>query len=176
MSKNYLLADTHFGHNDISKKFRTEFNSDEEHNETIHNNILSCAGKRNHLWLLGDIAFGQEQFRKLWEYSLEFQSVNVVLGNHDHKDLTEFCVQHGINVYGFVKKWGYWLSHCPIHPQELYRGKNIHGHVHTNTVGRYRDDDGTDWDSDPGYFNVSCENVGYKPISLQEIKERFGDE
>ena len=172
MSKNYLLADTHFGHNDISKKFRTEFNSDEEHNETIHNNILSCAGKRNHLWLLGDIAFGQEQFRKLWEYSLEFQSVNVVLGNHDHKDLTEFCIRHGINVYGFVKKWGYWLSHCPIHPQELYRGKNIHGHVHTNTVHDVVDREF----EDKRYFNVSCENVGYKPISLQEVKERLGDE
>ena len=161
MSKNYLIADTHFGHNGISEKFRTEFRDDESHNSTIHQNIMSVAGKRNHLWLLGDICFKEEYFRNLWEYSLYYDSVHVCLGNHDHKRLPEFCVQHGIHVHGIVKEWGHWLSHAPIHPQELYRGKSIHGHVHSNTV------------EDDRYFNVSCENIGYRPISLQEIKEQM---
>ncbi len=26
---------------------------------------------------------------------------------------------------------------------------------------------------DDNYFNVSCEAVGYKPISLQEVKQRM---
>lgn len=169
MSKIYLIGDTHFGHNGISKKFRQEFSTDEEHNNTIHNNILACAGKKNHLWILGDVCFKEEHFRKLWEYSLSFQTVNICLGNHEHKRLVEFCVQHDIGVHGIVKKWGYWLSHAPIHPQELYRGKNIHGHVHTNSVKHigdlvYEDD---------SYFNVSCENIGYKPITLQEVRERM---
>lgn len=159
MGKIYLIADTHYGHNGISEKFRTEFISDLSHNETIHNNILSVSGKNNHLWLLGDVCFKEDQFRKLWEYNLYFDTVHVVMGNHEHKRLAEFCVQHGIQVHGIVKKWGYWLSHAPIHPQELYRGKNIHGHVHRNTV------------HDDCYFNVSCENLNYRPITLQEIKE-----
>lgn len=170
MSKNYLIADTHFGHNKISQKWRKEFPSDEEHNETIFENIMSCSGKRNHLYLLGDICMDAGQFWRLSEFKNAFETVSVVLGNHDPRSMAGYCNDHGINVYGFVKKWGYWLSHCPIHPQELYRGKNIHGHVHTNTImsmGNIPDKD---------YFNVSCENVGYKPISLQEVKERLGDE
>lgn len=161
MSKIYLISDTHFGHNGISKKFRPEFGSDEEHNETIHDNIMDCCGKRNSLWILGDVCFKVDQFYRLWQYSLSFEQVNVVLGNHEHNSLVEYCVQHGIKVHGVVKKWRLWLSHAPIHPQELYRGKNIHGHVHRNTV------------PDPNYFNVSCENLNYKPITLQEIRERM---
>lgn len=161
MSKNYLIADTHFGHNGIHNKFRQEFSSDEEHNETIHENILACAGKRNTLWLLGDICFKTDQFRKVWEYAQGFQTVHVVLGNHEHGAFPQFCVDHHVHIHGVIKRWGFWLSHAPIHPQELYRGKNIHGHVHRNTV------------DDLNYFNVSCENIGYKPISLQDVKQRM---
>ncbi len=161
MSKIYLIADTHFGHNGISKKFRQEFSSDQSHNDVIHNNIMAVSGKRNHLWLLGDICFKEQYFRNLWEYTLYFDSVHVVLGNHEHKSLPDYCVQHDIRLHGVLKKWGFWLSHAPIHPQELYRGKNIHGHVHRNTV------------PDPNYFNVSCENIGYRPIALQEVRERM---
>lgn len=163
MSRNYLIADTHFGHRGISKKFRTEFSSDEEHNETIYENILSCGGKRNSLYLLGDICMDPHQYWRLKEFKKRFQSVTVVLGNHDPASMAGYCLANYIPVYGFLKKWGCWLSHCPIHPQELYRGKNIHGHVHTNTV------------DDKNYYNVSCENVGYKPISLQEIMEAFNE-
>ena len=64
----------------------------------------------------------------------------------------------GIEVYGFVKYKEFWLSHCPIHPNEL-RGKvNIHGHVHNKTI------------IDCNYFNTSCENVDFKPISLENIR------
>lgn len=161
MSKTYLIADTHYGHNGISEKFRTEFHSDLTHNETIHNNIMAVAGKRNNLWLLGDVCFKEDQFRKLYDYTCYFDSVHVVLGNHEHKRLVQYCVLQGIHVHGVLKKWGYWLSHAPIHPQELYRDKNIHGHVHRNTV------------PDDNYFNVSCENLNYRPITFQEIKERM---
>ena len=63
------------------------------------------------------------------------------------------------DVQGFVKYKDYWLSHCPIHPNEL-RGKyNLHGHVHNKTV------------EDVRYFNCSLENIDYTPISLDQIRE-----
>lgn len=130
---------------------------------------MDCSGKRNSLYLLGDIVLSDKHFRKIGEYSRNFGAVHIVLGNHDHPQLPQLCQNLGVKVHGFVKKWGYWLSHCPIHPQELYRGKNIHGHVHTNTIL------GLGGLPDKDYFNVSCENVGYKPISLQEVRERLGD-
>lgn len=161
MSKIYLIGDTHYGHTRINEKFRQQFSSEEDHNETIHQNIMACAGKTNHLWLLGDVVLSEKHFYKLCQYTLYFDTVNITLGNHDHKELAPYCVQHGIKVHGIVKKWGFWVSHAPIHPQELYRGLCIHGHTHENNV------------PDDHYFSVSCENVGYKPIKLQDIKDVF---
>ena len=164
MSKNFLIGDCHFGHNGITDKFRTEFANICEHDNTIHENIMSCSGKNNHLYMLGDIFFKQVEFNRLIDYANGFATVNVIMGNHDHKNLSKYASNFdNVKCFGIIKKWKLWLSHAPIHPQELYRGLNVHGHVHKNTV------------PDPRYFNVSCENIGYKPISLQDVREIFNE-
>ena len=162
MSNNYFMGDLHFGHNGISEKFRTQFGSDEDHHEAIHSNVMDCAGKRNNLYLLGDVFFKQEHFTKLDDYAKNFDQVWLFLGNHDAKSIVRYAMGFpNVNCFGLYKRFGYWLSHAPIHPQELYRGYSIHGHVHTNTV------------PDARYLNVSCENVNYKPIELDEIRAIF---
>ena len=60
---------------------------------------------------------------------------------------------------GLFKKYGFWLSHCPVHPNELRHKKNIHGHVHNKTV----DDD--------RYINVCCDVVNYTPVELDKIRD-----
>jgi calcineurin-like phosphoesterase family protein len=62
------------------------------------------------------------------------------------------------SVQSLVKYKGFWLTHAPIHPDELRGKMNVHGHVHTKTL------------ADNRYFNVSCENVGYKPVCFDDIK------
>jgi calcineurin-like phosphoesterase family protein len=53
------------------------------------------------------------------------------------------------------------LSHCPIHESEIGRfAKNIHGHVHENTL------------EDSRYINVSCEAVDYTPVLFDELIQR----
>tara|TARA_R110000765_G_scaffold367491_2_gene457637 strand:- start:742 stop:972 length:231 start_codon:yes stop_codon:yes gene_type:complete len=65
------------------------------------------------------------------------------------------------NIHGLVKYKGIWLSHAPIHESEL-RGKfNVYGHSHTASI----DDD--------RYLCVSCEQVDYKPVNFQAIKEKL---
>ena len=67
--------------------------------------------------------------------------------------------QYYDEVYSLLKYKEFWLSHCPIHPDEL-RGKlSLHGHTHNHNI------------DDPRYFNTSCENIDYTPISLHEIRE-----
>jgi len=161
MSECYFLGDPHFGHKGITRRFRKGFSSDEEHDNYIHDQIMNCCGPNNQLWLLGDILFHPSHFRKLWEYSLSFQNVNIVLGNHDNHELVEYCIQYGIKVYGLTKRYGFWLSHAPLHSNELYGRMNVHGHVHDNTV------------LDDRYINVSCEAIDYKPISLNQLRNRI---
>lgn len=64
-------------------------------------------------------------------------------------------------VYSLFKYKDFWLSHCPLHPNELRGKKNIHGHVHFQSI------------PDSRYFNTSLENINYTPINVEEIRKRL---
>lgn len=178
MTKHYFIGDTHFGHSNIHLKFRKEFSSQEEHNELIHQNIMSTGNKCDCLWLLGDIFFKESEFWRLSEYSKKFQQVYYVLGNHDSKSAWRYAAQHkNISILGVEQRWGLWISHVPIPDYELYRGNSIHGHMHSKIVvdkevGEFYPE--LEGSADQRYFCVSCEQVDYKPISLNQIKEIRG--
>lgn len=167
MTQVYFISDTHFGHKNICK-YRTQFSTPEEHDRFVFNNIMSVSGKRNILWLLGDSFFTKESMALYREINERFMQVNVVFGNHcadnDERIKNAREIAATCNKFGALFSYkGFWLSHAPIHPDELRGKKMIHGHVHDQTL------------DDNRYFNVSCENIGYKPISLNEIKERMID-
>lgn len=167
--RHLFIADTHFGHNNIHEKFRNQFSSQEEHDNFIHGNILKEASTQKTLWILGDSFLKTKEFWRLEEYRLKYQQVNIVLGNHCHSGLPRYALQFkNVNVFGVLKKFGFWLSHVPVPDYELYRGNSIHGHMHDKVVV---DKDGT---IDKRYFCVSCENIDYTPITLSEIKSLQG--
>lgn len=169
MSKTYFIGDLHYGHKAITDRYRKQFSSNQEHDAFIHNHILESSDKRNNLYLLGDVAFDVESFAYIKEYIKRFQSVSIILGNHDHKDLAAFSTDNGAFVYGLKKKNGMWLSHCPIHPSERWNTQfNVHGHLHNNVVQKIVD--GMEV-PDPYYVNVCCEFVNFTPLSLEKIRE-----
>lgn len=179
MSKHYFIADLHFGHSNIHLKFRKEFSSQEEHNETIHENIMTCGNKRDCIWLLGDIIFKESEFWRISAYAKNFQQVYLILGNHDAKSLPRYALQHkNVCVMGVEQRWGLWFSHVPIPEYELYRGNSVHGHLHTKKIGHWEERGYMDmvedvFVEDNRYRCVSCEQVNYKPISLCQIKEEM---
>lgn len=165
MSNVYYIGDLHWGHRNILK-YRPEFSSIEEHDETITSNILATVGKRDTLWLMGDILFTKEHIDRIGLISDHVGQLNWVLGNHDTDNserqyiIREILSMDLINKVGSLfKSNGFWLSHAPIHPDELRGKPNIHGHVHNQTL------------PDKRYFNTSCENIGYTPMNLNKIKE-----
>ena len=151
----YLIADTHFGHRAICK-YRPQFSSPEEHDEYVIERINSVVRKaREQLWILGDVCIKNPayDFPKLLRRL--HGTLHIITGNHDY-----LPVYNGFHVTtALVKKYGFWLSHCPIHPQELRGFYNIHGHVHYKTV------------DDPRYVNVCCENVDFRPVHIDEIRK-----
>jgi calcineurin-like phosphoesterase family protein len=93
---------------------------------------------------------------------------HVVLGNHDRRQDVPHLLQHVESVVGMIQYKGIMLTHCPMHPMELeYRfNKNIHGHIHDKVVMKMLDG----WEViDERYFCVSCEQVDYKPKTLEEL-------
>jgi calcineurin-like phosphoesterase family protein len=164
MSRVLIISDTHFGHRNICN-YRPEFSSMDEHDETIIENIVKTVKKRDTLWLLGDCFFTADTEKYVKRIAATGAILNFIPGNHDTDtneriDLFKSFVNQGyFNKVGSLFRVGkYWLSHPPIHQQELYGKKNIHGHVHRKTV------------SDENYINVSCENIRYVPVNLQNIE------
>lgn len=157
MSGVYFIGDLHFGHKNICN-FRDGLGlkTEEEHREFLIDKWNKKVSKRGLVYILGDAVFGVEYLKDLGRLN---GSKKIILGNHDLPawHFEPYCTE----IAGFKKYKEFWLSHAPIHPEEL-RGKfNIHGHVHYKSL-----DDGR-------YINVSCENVNYEPISLDEIRSKL---
>jgi len=159
-----FISDLHLGHLGILK-FSPQRGGDcvDTHSMWLVEQWNSVVAKNDHVWVLGDICFNKNHLKYL--DAMHGQKI-MLWGNHDKLSLNQYQ-KHFHLVYGFRKKYGYWISHSPIHPCEL-RGKlNIHGHVHSNNVL------GEDGLPDPRYVNVCVEAVNGKPISLDEIKNNL---
>lgn len=136
-----------------------------EHDEFVFDSVMSVANKRNKLFMLGDCFFEQDGYFYVKRMLRDFQSVEWILGNHDTdrqglwwnvKYLADVIPIHSVKKYK-----EFWLTHVPIHPDEL-RGKyNIHAHCHDYTI------------ADKRYIGVSLEQINYKPVSLDKIRSRL---
>jgi len=170
MSNVYFMSDPHWGHKAICK-YRL-FDTAEAHDELIFENVMSTIKKRDTLWILGDTCFTLDAIKYIREISSHAMKVNIVLGNH--------CTERGvtardylnagdnISLYAIVSYHGFWLSHVPIHPQEMRNRKgNIHGHLHSTVV---KDQYGH---VDNKYRCVSMEHIQYTPMNFQDIKAEF---
>lgn len=157
MTQVWFGSDFHFGHKNIAK-FRTEVLSEEENRNRIINDWKELVGKKDKVFLLGDIAFTMDVVGIFKE--LNGEKV-LVRGNHDELD-TQVYLKYFSSVYGLRKYKEFWLSHPPIHPSELRNRVNLHGHVHYATV------------QDSRYFNCCPENLwkltGKSLISLDQIR------
>ena len=167
MSRVYFTSDWHLGHKNILK-YRPQFKSIEEHDNTFITNFNETISKRDIVYFLGDIVFTDdalEQFKQL-RYCRKI----LYLGNHDYLHSTKYT---GVfdEVYGIRSFKSYWLSHCPIHPQEMRNRKgNIHGHLHNNYVQN------PGYESrDTRYYNVSPEKNDFKLVNFEDIKRYFDE-
>lgn len=160
MSKNFdnikFGADLHLGHKNVHK-FRTQFKTAEEHHQTVFENFATSINKRDVVYFLGDIAFDREWLSMIG--SIRCLKKVLVLGNHDTEHLhIKYLTEHFDHVHGLFSFKNLWLSHCPVHPDEMRKKiANIHGHIHFHNI------------EDKRYVNVSLEQINYKPITLTSI-------
>ena len=159
MTKVWFGSDFHLGQKNISK-FRPNWNSEKEHREFLIDSWRKIIKPKDTVYILGDFCFTEEAWLKDC-LNLPGAYKYLVRGNHDYLN-HQWYGNVFDDVYGIVKYKEFWLSHCPIHPEEL-RGKiNLHGHVHNNTINDHR------------YLNCCVENLMLlynRPfISLDEVR------
>ena len=161
MSRVYFTSDWHFGHKSILK-YR-DFDDIEEHDQMFIDNFNKTVNKRDTVFFLGDIAFTKEGLEKLSQLKYCHKKI-LYLGNHDTLDITEYQ-KYFDEIHGIRSYKNFWVSHCPIHPQEMRRRSGcIHGHLHNQHL------------PDKRYFDVSPEKHGYELVPFDDIKDYFGNQ
>jgi calcineurin-like phosphoesterase family protein len=153
----WFCSDLHLGHKGI-ERFRKHVSSQEDNEKQIIDCWKQVVTKRDDVYVLGDACFTREAVDTI--ATLEGRK-HLIRGNHDKCNTWVYLTAFE-EVYGLLKYKEFWLSHAPIHPDEL-RGKiNLHGHVHYNSV------------NDPRYFNCCVENImslyNRPLIRLEEIR------
>lgn len=174
MTQAFFTSDLHEGHRNIGKfrripKWALEASKDislmGEEDPTIANSIWidhywrRDVTKRDTVYCLGDNAFtewGVDQIAARPGTKVQFG------GNHDDLPIASY-LRAFRNVRGCMKKGKLgWLSHFPLHPDELRGNFSIHGHVHYQTIDDWR------------YINVCCDNLfeetGSPLIRLDDLK------
>lgn len=157
MSAVYVTSDWHFGHSGITKYFRTQFPTLGLMEDHIMANCLEVMTKRDVLFCLGDMAFTRAGLDKIRE--IPGRKI-LVRGNHDGLSTLDYLTVFD-EVEGAYRHHKYWFTHIPIHPMELYRGLNVHGHCHRG--GPY------EAEGDTRYFNCVPEFNEYKIINMQDV-------
>ncbi len=166
MHKQYFITDPHFGHHNILKftdedgKLTREFDSIEEHDDLIINNINAVVRPCDSIRILGDCAMYRRCLSTLDRINTKKRIL--VRGNHDIFKLSDYTPYFkDVRAYIMMPKHGLIFSHIPVHPCQL-QGifvLNVHGHRHKNNI------------DDPRYFNICPEQIGYHPIDLETILE-----
>lgn len=163
MSNVYFISDLHFHHPKI-----LEFSGDyrdgdtiEEHDQALIDKWNSTINKKDLVYVLGDVVLGKPDNLDILS-ELNGRKI-LIRGNHDDRFSTKEYLEHFEEVYGLLRYKGFWLSHCPLHPTELRGKKNIHGHVHQNSIRDYHHE------IDKRYVNVCVEACNGFPVSAKSI-------
>lgn len=162
----YLYSDPHFGHHGMAEVFTLAdgsparpFRNVAEMDNTLIKNYWDVVRSSDTVWWLGDVGFSMSADLKARIAALPGKRY-LIFGNHDRESIKLY------QALGFTRFRGYWqdgrmlVSHIPCHPSCIPAGGfNIHGHTHTRNLGS-------------PYVNICVEQTNYKPISLQEARQR----
>ena len=159
----WIFSDPHFSHANLIHRYRG-FKDIKSHDDMIIENWNKIVGKRDKVYLLGDLSMGKDVSDLLLQLN---GNITLVCGNHEKVGHIKTYLNNGAIDYvaGIIKHKGYWLSHAPIHPSELRGCKNIHGHIHNNSIRKF-----FGLFKDGRYINVCADACNFTPIHFDDIK------
>lgn len=167
----YFISDPHFGHRNVLSFESRPFESVEEMDQTIIDNVKQTIKPNDVIFWLGDMFFSNSERRKEIAAQLTAKGRHIViLGNHDRGRVSNAqFLRLGFNPVRMHKFNEFFLTHEPLsltnllYLQDQGIRANVHGHLH-------RRDGGLDQNL---YCCVSVERSNYKPIPYEEVRMRL---
>lgn len=162
--KRYLIADTHFGHENIIKYESRPFNNVEEMNKQLIALWNSTVGKDDLVYILGDFTLSRRMdVIKNLVNALNGRKI-LIMGNHDTRKPKDY-IECGFEVATrkpMMVEPGVILMHEPFNEALLIAPNYIYffGHVHSKP---------SIMDDFSNCMCVSVERIDYKPIDLDEF-------
>jgi calcineurin-like phosphoesterase family protein len=163
--RTFVTADTHFGHkgactfaaaNGVGKM--RPWDTIEEMDEALVQRWNETVKPEDRVYVLGDVVINRRSLPTIARLN---GRKTLVKGNHDLFRIEEYLAYFD-DVRAVVGLKEMVLTHVPIHPCSIGRWvNNVHGHLHDRSVG------------DPRYLCVSVEQTDYRPITLEEVRERL---
>lgn len=175
----WYTSDSHFRHENIIKYSNRPFKHADEMDECLIERWNEVVKPEDHVWHLGDVTMMRSANQR-WDLYGIIRKLNghkrLILGNHDHFPVSVYIEA------GFEKIKASWvhdnllLTHIPVHPDSLGRfGACVHGHTHNNCYPAVVKEDDKGYGKHRRvvpYVNICVEQTNYRPISLEEVKER----
>ena len=183
MRRNFYIADTHFGHNNILKYDNRPFMSVDEMDRVLIENWNNVVTPDDRVYILGDFSwYGKDKTAEILD---ALNGIKIlVVGNHDRIPA---------NLSGkFAAKYDYLevndngktviLSHYPMPfwNKQFYDSIHLYGHVHNShqwNVCKHWADELRQLQALPiRMYNVGCmmDWMGYTPKTLPEIIAGYG--
>ena len=169
----FLVSDTHFGHAGVCRFTRDDgftklrpWDDPAEMDEAMVKAWNETVKPTDKVYHLGDVVINRKALSIM--HRLNGDKV-LIKGNHDIFKLSDYT-PHFRDIRAYHVMNNMILSHIPIHPDGLYRFKaNIHGHLHANRVMK-------DGAIDPRYFNVSVEQIDFRPMLFEEVVKKLEEQ
>ncbi len=188
MSKNFYIADTHFGHSNIIRFDNRHFKNVEDMDETLINNWNNVVSNEDTVYILGDFCWDKED---RWIEILDQLKGKKVLikGNHDIKHMSSKLRNKFQDVKELkeIKDSGKRVIMCH-YPIPFYRADYnpdmimLYGHIHTTIENDFMNafketikehDTRKRGRHQCQFYNVGCMMswMNYTPKTLDEIIE-----
>lgn len=163
----FFTSDLHMRHKNILKYSNRPFDTIDEMNVTILNNINNTVMTNDQLYILGDFCFGSVKICLEYLDKIKCRNITFVQGNHDNRRFINKLSKNNIDTYTLKHKLELPLENktllCTHFPEKTIPENyiNLHGHIHT---------EGNHNIITNNFYDVGVDNNNFKPISLEQIK------
>lgn len=166
--KRFIIADLHFGHENIIKYEARPFNNRIEMDKRLIELWNSTVGKDDVVYILGDFTLSRSKITIKNLLDLLNGRKVLIMGNHDTRKPKDYieCGFISVSRKPIMVEPGVILMHEPFDDANYIMPNYIYffGHVHANK---------TLMDNYPNCMCVSVERIDYRPIDLDKYIKKL---